>query len=245
MRLSKQIFAQAGVSHDNELSLDEFIDWTKSEAPKKFFDAHSQMLKAEIAKFTADPNSHGSTNLSTFELAEEQLLSSSNGCIDLSQKYIGDEGLAYFIEDMRSHAKHLKSPESIKSLNLRGNGISSLGTEQLMTLLKDAAADRYGPLGAYLGKIQEIDLSGNARITNEVSPVILGTVNKCPHVTKMNLSGTKISRRMQDQISQVITENKVNLSPKGHGKGNDTRKPEPTAGASSIGKHQNAGVPKG
>jgi Ca2+-binding EF-hand superfamily protein len=244
LRLSKQIFAQADISHDDELTLDEFMDWAQAGAAKEFLDAHCHMLRSEIAKVAADPNSQGQTHLSAFELAEEQFLNAATPSIDLSQKYLGDDGLSYFIEDMRSHAKHATIP--ITTLLLQGNGISSRGFEQLLTLLTDAAADRYGPLGAYLGHIEEVDVSGNARIANDVSPAILTLVNKCPYLTKLNLSGTKISRRMQDQIAQAMIEkhhkNKGVDEAKMDKEGGEIRAPETTARGVAAGAGSTAGA---
>ena len=217
--VAKQIFATAQKGRSEEVTLDEFVDWVAIDPAKRFFESHSNTLKRQLCELASDKDC-------AFELAEAQFLQASSTLIDLSQKYLATEGLKYFIEDMRTHAKH--ADNSVIALILKGNGISSSGLKDIIDLLSDAAADRYGPLGHYLGHIEELDVSGNTRINNDISPALLHLVRTCRHLRRLNLKGTKISMRVRDQIDHIIRERRsASVSTKEQGEAQKSTRAKP------------------
>ena len=152
-RVAKTIFESADTNHDDQITLDEFVTWaTTNKFATKFFNEHQATLDVQINQMKSDPNTKGSVQLSAFEDAEAQLLKNDTDELDLKQHYLGDSGLSDLIEDLRSHARHATT--SIVTISLQGNGLSSEGSMQMLDLLKDAAADRFGALGHYLGSVK-------------------------------------------------------------------------------------------
>ena len=203
-RVAQNIFKSADTNRDGAITLDEFIDWASSNKEAQlFFTQHQQVLKNQIKEAKSNPNQKGSTELSHFEEAEAQLLNQNTDALDLKNHYLGDGGLRDLIEDLRSHSKH--ADNSITRISLQGNGISSKGATEFLHLLNDAAADRYGSLGHYLGSITSLDLRNNSRIENDVGPVLLKMLSTTlENVEHLYLSGTKLSTPIIAQIDMLV-----------------------------------------
>jgi len=107
-------------------------------------------------------------------------------------------------DDLRSHSRHAEL--AIKIINLQGNGISSTGAKDFLALLKDASVDTFGSLGHYLGRVTSLDLSNNSRIDNDVGLVLLKMIDVLTGLTKLSLSGCKISSKMRKQIHNKLEE---------------------------------------
>ena len=89
---------------------------------------------------------------------------------------------------------------------MQGNGISSTGAKDFLALLKDASVDKFGSLGHYLGRVTSLDLSNNSRIDNDVGLVLLKMIDVLTGLTKLSLSGCKISSRIRKQIHNKLEE---------------------------------------
>jgi Ca2+-binding EF-hand superfamily protein len=204
-RVAKDIFEHADTNHDGSITLDEFVAWsTSNRHAVAFFSKHQETLNEQIEKIKSDPNDKGSVQLSAFEDAEAQLLKSNSKTLDLKQHYLGDQGLSDLIEDLRSHARHATA--SILSISLQGNGISSTGAKEMVGLLNDASADRFGALGHYLGRVKHLDFSNNSRIESDFGPHLLKIVKTSAHLETLVLTGTSISKKMKRQIIMIIQD---------------------------------------